>query len=715
MDEDKYKSLLIVNDSEDVQITLYLYLRWDIICWMSFKSKIIRPKEKYLYRSEEGFQFKLVARFEDERPKKTLLELQRWNEDKLFKITGHSGADSPILTGGKLSHYPVEKRICLRKLQRDKELKTTCGERNLYDILGLDMSRVRKMSKEEQTEAIKKGFRTQIRIWHPDHNGGDEEIAKEILFAFEILRDEEKRARYHNLADYDKGWLSWGRYRAIFWPECVTKEQKWAYRKRMMLFALSALMTVGGIGLTIFSAGLAAPAWVAAGAVFGSGFAGAGLQSLQHTLNKESVVDECRAKDWLKKAGFGFVGGAATGGVAAGVTGVVAGLGSAAVESAALTAGQYVGVGAATGAAGGVASSLASDAGRCFVDGENVTWKQAIGRAACGAAVGAVAGVAGGAVTKAIVGTQTTAATATLKGEIGEQLVILTGARRLGNTLARNIPRMLTENGTEAVMGGVAQFAEERLDDSLENQSPGEHVVDGLKNVATSTVKGLAIECSSALASHVKNEIEVHRRLKKDYKPQLIDDEAEMSRIKQIRRRQIRHGLFKENNEHLHSWKKGKCSATYKPLTTKNPTRRETNNLDLIYEEDDEREEQEADEKLQQEGKIKYISEGAWISKMTVKYSLNGKKDIQEVCGSGKFIDIPSNAREIEVRFQVKRPVWGDISKYDRFQKCWCEPDQAHVFCYDTPPIRTFTISGSLWFEAVMRVSDQYHEETYEM
>lgn len=61
------------------------------------------------------------------------------------------------------------------------------------------------------------------------------------------------------------------------------------------------------------------------------------------------------------------------------------------------------------------------------------------------------------------------------------------------------------------------------------------------------------------------------------------------------------------------------------------------------------------------------------------------------------------------------RPGWGDIFKYDRFRRCWCKPDQPHVFRYDTPPIRTFTISGNLWWEAVMRVSNEYHEETKEL
>ena len=79
--------------------------------------------------------------------------------------------------------------------------------------------------------------------------------------------------------------------------------------------------------------------------------------------------------------------------------------------------------------------------------------------------------------------------------------------------------------------------------------------------------------------------------------------------------------------------------------------------------------------------------------------------------GSGKFVIVPSTARQVEVRFQVRRPFWGDIMKYDRLQKCWCQPTQPHEFRYDTPQNRTFTISGNLWWEAVMHVSNDLHDE----
>lgn len=366
MGDEEYKSVLIVNDSADAHLTIYLYPRWDVICWLSLESKILKPGEKYLYRSKKRFQFKIVARFQDDRRSNTILETQKWDGDKLFKITGTT---SPTVTEEALTDQ-VEKRICLRKVQRSKELNRTRGGRNFYDILGLDIKKVREMSKEQQAKAIRKGYLTQMHIWHPDRNGGDEEIAKEILFAYETLQNEEKRASYHNLTDYDEGWLSLRRYKAMFKPECVTEEQRKAYRKRMALFAISALFIIGGTVLTSLTPGLAAPALVICGGVSGGGFVGAGLQSLQHTLKAESVVDGCSVKDWIGKAGIGFVAGAVTGGAAVGITARLTGIGSAAMESAAVTTAQYVGSGATTGAVGEMASSLAADAGRRFVEGE---------------------------------------------------------------------------------------------------------------------------------------------------------------------------------------------------------------------------------------------------------------------------------------------------------------------------------------------------------
>ena len=572
MSDEQYKSLLIVNESKDASITLYIYASWDFVCWMSFRSKIFPPGGKYLYRSKDSFKFKLVARFED-KSKQTLLKPRTWVADKLLKVT-----EDLRLTEGKLEDFPSEKRVCLRKLQRDKELSTTSGKRNLYAILGLDMDQIRRMPREEQKEAIKKGFREQIKRWHPDRNFGDEDNAKEIIMAHEVLLDDEMRARYHNKADYHKGWLSLSRWRAIFNPERFTIEQKEAYKKRLKFLLASLVIAPVGIALTVVTAGLAAPAVVAAGAVLGGAMTGAGLQSLQHTVNEKSVVTgEFSAKQWALKAGIGFVSGAAIAGVA--------GLGSSAMESAAVTMGQYMGIGAGTGAVCGAVSSIASDAGRKFVDGEEVTLKQVACRAAFGATIGAAAGIAGGAVSK----------------------------------VAKRVKKYSNDD----------------------------------KSVRLGKKKVERVKCSPT------------------------------------------------------------CSPTNQPLESDQLLENETSPLPVVSEEACVLEEHESDQLEDME--IKYISEGAWTSRMIVSFFLDGKEITKTVSGSGKFVTIPSRAKDIEVKFQVRRPFWGDVMKYNRFRKAWVQPYEPHVFRYDKPTNRTFTISGNLWWEAVMGVTNEYHDETKEL
>ena len=583
MSDEQYKSLLIVNESKDASITLYIYARGDFLCWMSFRSKIILPGEKYLYRSKDSFKFDLVARVKG-KSKQTLLKPKTWDADIVLKVT--SDQSNLRLIEGKLEDFPSEKRVCLRKLQRDKELSTTSGKRNLYAILGLDMDQIRRMPREEQKEAIKKGFREQIKRWHPDRNFGDEDNAKEIIMAYENLLDDEIRARYHNKADYHKGWLSRSRWRAIFNPERFTIEQKEAYKKRMKFLFASLAIAAGGIALTLATAGLAAPAVVAVGGVLDGAMTGAGLQSLQHTVNEKSVVNgEFSAKQWALKAGIGFVSGAAIGGAAVGITAGVAGLGSSAMESAAVTTGQYMGIEAGTGAVGGAVSSIASDAGRKFVDGEEVTLKQVACRAAFGASIGAAAGIAGGAVSK----------------------------------VAKRVKKYSNDD----------------------------------KSVRLGKKKVERVKCSPT------------------------------------------------------------CSPTNQPLESDQLLENETSPLPVVSEEACVLEEHESDQLEDME--IKYISEGAWTSRMIVSFFLDGKKTTQQVSGSRKFVTIPSRAKDIEVKFQVRRPFWGDVMKYNRFKKEWLQPYEPHVFRYYKPTNRTFTISGNLWWEAVMGVTNEYHDETKEL
>lgn len=585
----KLKSLVIRNESAKAQVNLNLFTTWDVVCWLPYTSKTIEPNTKFLYSSDKDCKFELVARLEDKQPKKILLKPQQWIEDRLIKIT-----DSLDIEVDNLAKYPQEKKECIRKMQRDEELESHGEGRNLYNILRLDMGQVRAMSKEEQDKEIRTAFIRELRIWHPEFNDdGDEGIAREVIMAHDILQDREKRARYHNIADYDSGWLSVKRFKAVFWPECETIEQRLAWIKRMGLLALSAGLTIGGIVGVVLTAGFSSPWCVTS--IMG------GLHSLQQAISKEAIADGCDVKKWLIKTGIGYILAVMPGGTAIGV---------ALLESTALKVGEFLVCRAAIGALGGAVPSLIFDASKKFVDGQDITCKQVMGHAAVAATAGAVAAMTGVAVTRAMAGNKTASVSATLEGAIGEPAPQQSEVR----SLAQRSASPLAAKSAKVVIETAADFTEKHLEDSMENGSSHGFSVDGL---------GLTQEWRDVVKKAISEE------------------------------------LF--------------------------------------------------------DGKVRYISKGYWLSKMIVSFFVNGKEITKEVRGSGKYVDIPFNARQIKVRFKVLRPPWRDILKYDRFQKCWCEPYEPHVFQYETPPIRTFTIWGIMRWEAVMIVTDEHHNETNEL
>ena len=117
-------------------------------------------------------------------------------------------------------------------------------------------------------------------------------------------------------------------------------------------------------------------------------------------------------------------------------------------------------------------------------------------------------------------------------------------------------------------------------------------------------------------------------------------------------------------------------------------------------------------------GILKYISKGWWYngwSKMVVSYVLHRQRFTREVRGNGKQIKIPCLAKKIYVHFEILGLTWRTISRYDRFKRCWFVPCEPHVFHFATPVTRTFTIGGIPGREAVMKVTDEHHNETNEL
>jgi hypothetical protein len=752
-EDDQIKCLVIKNQS-NADITLYIYLGWAPFCMISTISKIIKPDQRYLYHEETPFKFEIVAKSLDDEKAKNLLGPVEWKEDKVITITESLECQQENLT--KIENG---RQLCLREIHREEELVPG----NLYDTLGLDMEEVRKMNNEDAEKVIKKAYKKQMQTWHPDKNFGNHEITIQIILAKEILVDHEIRARYHNEIDYNKGWLSRKRWKAIFWPDCYTEEQKKAFRNRIYLSLGSFGSAVGGIALSFGTAGAAAPAVVILGAIFGGGFTGAGFQSLGHTVCKKSVVDGCDVKSWCLKAGIGFVGGAVTGGAALGITAGMVGIGSAAIGSGAVTVGQYVGMGAATGAVGGVASSLSSDFAKKYVDKEEVTLGQFASRAARRGMIGAGAGALGGLATKGTVDNRASAATAALRGStVVEQVYTLTRGRRI----ARAVSKQVTITGAKAVLGMPSKIYGERLDDAVENQNIMKHIQSGLKDIPVNTLQSDALYKDGRFIGHGIEEATLDEQsssrnaaTSKEAKAEnyLNNNEANgnnqgpgnemFSKLSFFTEEK---GMNKQNetdksgnqssNANVNKSGNGRSDTTGErgapepedqsyekrcSSTQQNPhvgseesrANHESSNGESCKENrepsDDKNKKQEDDEPP--DVMIKYISTGARFSKMIVTWYLNGEEKKEEVSGDGKRVYISADATDIEVRFQVQRPLWGDIMKYDRFKKTWCEPFTPHIFRYKKAVDRTFTLSGPLGWEAVTRISDEHHEETYEM
>ena len=90
------------------------------------------------------------------------------------------------------------------------------AKRDYYEIL--------EVSKSASAEEIKKAYRKKAIQYHPDKNPGDhtaEEKFKEAAEAYEVLSDENKRARYDQLGDSYSNWQQGGGAPGNFnWNDC---------------------------------------------------------------------------------------------------------------------------------------------------------------------------------------------------------------------------------------------------------------------------------------------------------------------------------------------------------------------------------------------------------------------------------------------------------------------------------------------------------------
>ena len=624
------RSLLIINKSSEAHLKLKLYVSCDPVCFMPHTSKEIKPNGKLFYTSEWGCKLELAAVLKDpKQPKKVLLKPQQWVGKKYVRIT-----ESLDVIEDDLSNYPEEEKEGLRKINRDKELGLTSdGRRNFYHILRLDMDEVRKMSQNNQDKEIARAFLSELQIWHPDHNeDGDVAMVRELIMAYSILKDREKRARYNNLTDYDKGWLSGKRFKAVFWPECETVAQRLAWMKRMGLLALSAGLTIGVVVTIVLTAGLSSP-WSQC-AVKG------GFDSLRESISKEAVLDGRDVQKHLISTGAGYLLAFLPGGAA---------IGASLVQSAALSASEFLGIRIAIATGCATVKSLRIDA-KSFMDVGKITAKQAFCHAACHCTAAVAAILTEHAIPKDMrLGTaaETNSNLEIAAEEIGEQGL----TDQAKSSLLERIP-----NFTKVITEKAGQLlTAEKHSDDTEADLPEAEIFSLPDDVVLET----AFE------------------------------------LKALAEKSLQH----DNLEDL-SFEEG--------------------NVDGSECTQDDAEVHLTDEQSNNGAIVMYLCNGWWysgLSKMIMSYLLTNEELTKKVRGNGKQVKIPYNAREMKVRFKIWRPTsgWGDVFKYDRLKRCWCEPYEPHVFHYPTPVTRTFTIEGTLWWEAVMKVTDKHHNEKDDM
>ncbi|XP_041350643.1 uncharacterized protein LOC121369660 [Gigantopelta aegis] len=490
--------LLISNETEDHLVTLYIYSKYDPICWLSHSSIIIRPGQREYYETDDTFRYEVATRRRTSKKAGTLIPVQKYTGDKHIIVKKSDDGESCQTVEEHLDADNRDKRICIRR-RNFAQQSSFRGGRDLYEILQLDMKKVRKQSTEEQNRMIKQARDRQIRRWHPDHNpeNANENIAKEINFAFAILHDPESRARYNNAIDYDSGWLSKSRWRAIFWPHCETKEQKCLYRQRMLQMVISSGLFFGGLILSLATGGLATPVVVTCD-LLGGALAGAGLQSGSRMLGRDCIENGCDWKTYVTRALIGGVAGAAASGAGVAIAGRLAS--TAAVS----TAAKGACVGAVSGAVGGAVYGLANEMERINADKEEWTVTQVLGHTVAGALIGGTFGAVAGAVAGKLA-TETDAL---------EMAAVKTGAKRLRMKMAKAVRTNVTNNVTMSVRNSVSGFIEERTDDTRENRPLVTHLKNGFIDVVLSVTTAAATSVAGSLVSHAMYELKVKIKVK---------------------------------------------------------------------------------------------------------------------------------------------------------------------------------------------------------
>ncbi|CAG2198849.1 unnamed protein product [Mytilus edulis] len=105
-----------------------------------------------------------------------------------------------------------------------------------------------------------------------------------------------------------------------------------------------------------------------------------------------------------------------------------------------------------------------------------------------------------------------------------------------------------------------------------------------------------------------------------------------------------------------------------------------------------------------------------WFTKMIVEFKKKGDEVMKKTTENGTAIDVPMNAKRCEGLLPSNAifKMWYDVKKWNRFENKWF--DEPHIFRYEKPPEqRVFTLGGSRFYEGVINVTDERHDDVTDM
>ena len=311
IEDSDYHSILVKNETISSTVYLFVYPSWDSVCWISYKSKSIPAKRSYFYTSTSSFKYELRIKTGIVK-RKIILPPSLWTRNKRLLIT-----ESQDVVENDLSECPQELQLSVQRNNMDNTTHTTEEGRDLYAILKLEVKEVRKKPKEEQDSMIKKAYHKQMLLYHPDRNPdvADSSICQEIIMAYSILGDHDKRARYHDMTDFNGGWLSKSRWKALFKPEAHGSDEA---LKRIGLLILSAALATGGLVLSVMVPGAGLPVVVGSNLISGAAI-GAAFEGAVTLVDSDTIDKGVDINIYFKRSAIGGIFGAILNGSTLGI------------------------------------------------------------------------------------------------------------------------------------------------------------------------------------------------------------------------------------------------------------------------------------------------------------------------------------------------------------------------------------------------------------